>query len=212
MPRNKIDLDSIPPERKPARASGASGRKCGGSTKRGTATCRHPAGYHTPHAGWGRCYLHGGSTEAGRQYAAKLQAAGLAKFYGEPVDTDPITALLEEVCRTAGHVAWLGQKISGWQSGLDDDGGVPEVLQFWLQEYRSERRHLVSVSKATLDAGVNERLVRIAEHQGMRLADAIEEILLALHLTSEQQQLIPGVVPRVLRGLVSPVIEGEVVK
>lgn len=36
------------------------GRKCGAKTKSTSKPCAHPAGYMTPHPGYGRCKFHGG--------------------------------------------------------------------------------------------------------------------------------------------------------
>ncbi|MFA4971891.1 MAG: hypothetical protein WC683_04710 [bacterium] len=36
------------------------GRKCGSKTKSTGKPCAHPAGYMTPHPGYGRCKFHGG--------------------------------------------------------------------------------------------------------------------------------------------------------
>lgn len=187
-------------------------RKCGAKKGNGFL-CKLPAGYRTPHPGWGSCLHHGGCTPSGKSSAAKERANGLIDFYGAPINTNPIDALLDEVKRTAGHVAWLGKKVSGWKTEVDDDGTMPNGLKDWADRYLAERKHLVFVSKAALDAGINERLVQIAEHQGMRLADAVEKILYALHLTPEQRLLIPSVVPKILRGLSSPamIVDGEVV-
>lgn len=198
--------------RKPVRPKKPTdGRLCGG-IKSNKQVCKLPSGYKTDHLGFGRCCWHGGATDTGKQAAAKDQAAGLIKFYGQPINTNPIDALLDEVRRTAGHVAFLGDRVANWpQDQLDENGGITPALRGWIDLYQSERVHLVKVSKSALDAGVNERLVAIAEHQGMRLADSIEAILNALNLSVEQRQLVPQVVPSILRGLTMPVIEGEVV-
>jgi hypothetical protein len=89
-------------------------------------------------------------------------------------------------------VAWLGEKVAE----LDAEGlvwGVAETTSkqateypgtdtvhaarpsVWLDLYQRERTHLVRVSKAALDAGVSERLVRLAEQQGMLLAQVIRQ-------------------------------------
>ena len=199
--------------RKPLRPSKPTdGRLCGGHKTNGQE-CKLPAGYLTDHIGFGRCCWHGGATDTGKAAAAKDRAVDLIKFYGAPLDTDPINVLLDEVRRTAGHVAFLGQKVANWpQDQLSESGGITPELKGWIDLYQSERKHLVWVAKAALDAGVNERLVQIAEHQGMRLADSVEMILKSLNLTPEQQALIPEVVPRALRGLVAApqLIEGMV--
>lgn len=174
-----------------------------------------PAGYRTDHLGYGRCVWHGGQTETGRRAAAKDQAAELIKFYGSPVQTNPVDALLDEVRRTAGHVAFLGDKIANWpQDQFGQDGAITPAFDGWVKLYQSERAQLVRVSQAALNAGINERLVQLAEHQGMRLADAVETILKALNLSVDQWALVPQVVPQALRGLAVrlPAIEGEVVE
>jgi hypothetical protein len=200
--------------RKPLRArTPAAGTKCGG-TKRNKQACTLPAGYLTDHPGFGNCCWHGGATDTGKAAAAQDRAAGLIKFYGKPIDTDPISVLLDEVRRTAGHVAFLGEKLANWpREQEDENGAITPALTGWLKLYQTERDHLVKVSKAALDAGVNERLVQIAEHQGMRLADTIETILNQLQLSPEQRAMVPDIVPHALRqlsGTPIQMIEGQV--
>ena len=147
-------------------------------------------------------------------------------FYGSPIETSPIEALLDEVSRTAGHVAWLGQRIAQFDVPLTEEvddntgkvkvirpAGMPPEVEGWIRIYQSERTQLIKASKMALDAGVNERLVQIAEHQGAKLADAVETILLRLNLSAAQQALVPQVVPNVLRQLMAGpgYIEGEIV-
>jgi hypothetical protein len=176
------------------RARGRDG-KCGARKRQngdGGETCTLPAGWGTPHPGYGPCKLHGGSTRNHVAAARAEQARRAVATYGLPVDVDPATALLQEVHRTAGHVAWLGEKVAE----LDAEGlvwGVAETTSkqateypgtdtvhaarpsVWLDLYQRERTHLVRVSKAALDAGVSERLVRLAEQQGMLLAQVIRQ-------------------------------------
>lgn len=201
--------------RKPLNSNQKVGHTRCGAAKKNGIPCGLPAGYRTEHPGFGHCYFHYGETDAGRKSAAIERAAGLVIFYGKPIDTNPIEALLDEVSRTAGHVAFLGGKIARWpaENQLDENDAITPALSGWIQLYQSERKHLVAVSKAALDAGVNERLVQIAEHQGARLADSVESILRSLNLSPEQWRLVPEVVPQILRGLIPslPAIEGEVV-
>lgn len=89
----------------------------------------------------------------------------------------------------------------------------------WLYLYREERGHLARVSKMCIDAGVAQRLVSIAEDQGRILASAIRAVLTALDLTPEQAELVPKVVPPVLRAVatdspipdITSMIKGEIV-
>lgn len=170
---------------------GRSHDRCGARKRNNGGTCGQAAGWGTDHPGIGLCKLHGGATQAHRTAARTEQARRAVLTYGLPREVDPAAALLEEVHRTAGHVAWLAQKIRG----LDEDAltwGVAEESEknasmfpgtdrklkarpsVWLELYQRERRHLVAVSKAALDAGISERLVRLAEQQGATLADVIQ--------------------------------------
>lgn len=197
-----------PPRRRADREAGgqqkSKGTQCGAKKPDGNL-CALAAGYATSHPGYGPCVWHFGDTPAGKKGAAQDLAAELSVFYGKPIETDPIQALLDEVSRTSGYIAWISQRIGQFKVPVVDDEGLPVALppevQGWLNQLMSERMQLVRTAKAALDAGINERLVQIAEHQGTRFAGAIEEILDALQLTEKQRALIPQVVPNALRGL-----------
>ncbi|MGN7250065.1 hypothetical protein [Arthrobacter sp. SAFR-014] len=137
---------------------------------------------------------------------------------GLPVDVDPGKALLDEIHWTAGHVAWLREKVQEleaeelvWGKTQHDDGvgpqGVVDVTtekaapSVWYDLYLKEREHLAKVCALALRAGIEERRVKLAENQGLLVADVIRRILNALGLTPEQQLLVPEIVPRELRAL-----------
>jgi hypothetical protein len=82
-----------------------------------------------------------------------------------------------------------------------DMSGKFEKPSVWVELYQEERRMLARVCKMALDAGVNERAVRVAEQQGELLAGVIKAILEDLELTKEQRQSAPGVVRRHLTAL-----------
>lgn len=195
-------------------------KKCD-ARKQDGSTCKLAAGWNTDHPGYGPCSHHFGSTPGGKKGAAYDMASELTAFYGEPIETNPIDALLNEVNRTAGHVEYLRRHIAGMSIEVPPEltkkqaanMGLPPEQAGWIALYLSERAHLVRVAAAALNAGINERLVQIAEHQGARLADTVDQILASLNLTPAQQALIPEVVPNALRGLLeSPkVVEGVVV-
>jgi hypothetical protein len=147
--------------------------------------------------GAGACFRHGGCTRHGRKHAQRLLAKQAAESYGLPREVDPQTALLEEVHRSAGAVAWLETEIRG--STKEDllTGGrkehrieieregewvehglrrvevtiAPSVL---LELYQKERRHLVDVCKTCITCGLAERQVKMAEQQGQLIAAAFE--------------------------------------
>lgn len=189
--------------------------KCGAKKRQGVGNCTRPAGWGTDHAGTGACKLHGGSTGDHKKAAAKELARRAVDTYGLPREVAPEVALLEEVHRTAGHVAWLSQVVaafdkdelvwgiveevdkgSGEFTGLDRTSrSVPNV---WLDLYHRERKHLTDVCKTALSAGIAERQVKLAEQQGALIAQVISRILDDLNLSAEQRALVPEVVPRQL--------------
>ncbi len=75
------------------------------------------------------------------------------------------------------------------------------VPSIWYTLYSRERDHLVKVAAAAIKAGVEERKVRLAEQQGDLVALVIRRILTDLHLTPQQIDLVPTVVPMHLRAI-----------
>jgi hypothetical protein len=138
--------------------------------------------------------------------------------YGLPIEISPADALLQEVHRTAGHVAWLGERIQSltpddlvWSTAREVDKRATEtpgidttqaaVEHAWVRLYREERAHLAAVSKAALAAGIEERRVRLAESQGALLAGVIRAVLGDLDLTPVQLERAAEAVPRHLRSV-----------
>lgn len=171
------------------------GRAECGATKRNGEPCKLPAGHGTP-SKFGRCKLHGGATPSHVKHARKLEASAAVQTFGLPREVDPEVALLEEIHRTAGHVAWLGQKVAS----LDEDEVASTV---WHEIYAQERGHLARVAKGAIDAGLAERRVRIAEAQGQMFANALTGILRDLQLSPLQQEMAGIVVRRHLMALAS---------
>jgi hypothetical protein len=154
---------------------------------------------------------------------AESRARDLVETYGRKVETTATEALLDEVQWTAGHVAWLRDRVreienletdpgSGehplvWgktrrKTGGEDWGETEEAApSIWLKLYQQERTHLVKVCSEAIRAGIEERRVRLAEQQGALVAQVIRAILTDLDLSAEQQARIPEIVPRHLRAL-----------
>lgn len=88
-------------------------------------------------------------------------------------------------------------------STVHDKTGIVSFTdaKMWLDTYREERSHLVRTAKLCIDAGVAQRLVTIAEDQGRIMASALRLVLEALHLTAEQQAMVPIIVPPILRAV-----------
>jgi hypothetical protein len=190
--------------------------KCGARKRQGDGCCKRPAGWGTDHPGVGNCKLHGGSVRNSRVAAAGELARQAVITYGLPRDISPTEALLDEVHTTAGHVAWLRDRVAElpendliWGVTEETDTQASEFPgtnttraakpNMWLQLYREERKHLVDVTKAAISAGIEERRVKLAEAQGSLLNDVIRRILARLSLSPEQSALLPLVVPEELR-------------
>ncbi len=185
-------------------AKTANGKQCG-ALKGNGEPCKQAAGLGTDHLGWGKCKFHGGTSPSHVAKAHRDAAAEMVRTLGLDVRIDPHRALLEELWRTAGHVAWLRERIEGLvDPGSDDLLYMTEIgfkPRAYLDVYHREREHLAKVAKMCLDAGVAERQVRIAEEQGALVAQAIRAILADLELTEEQTEKAPGIVRRHLSAI-----------
>ena len=170
------------------------------------------------------CRMHGGASPQVKaaaqrrlEYATAQQAAAQL---GLKIDTSPQQALLDEVQRAAGMVAYYGQRVAeladqdpnrlvngvtrveqreGFQAGTTKT--VEATTNVWLRLWNEERDRLTRVAAAALKAGIEERRVQLAEAQGALIADVIRRILGRLNLTHDQQALVGEVVPQELRAL-----------
>lgn len=173
------------------------------------------------------CWKHGGALPQSRRAvkvrAATAHATRLMTTYGGKSNTTPLQALLDEVQWTAGHVEWLRRRVQDIESGdladrFDedplvwgvtrrkeggDDRGVTEEAapNIWVKLYQQERAHLVKVCAEAIRAGLDERMVRLAENQGQLVVGVIRGILADLNLSVEQQARVPAIVPARLREL-----------
>lgn len=101
---------------------------CGAHPGADRGPCRATKGRGTPHPGWGHCKHHGGSTPSGIAHAERERTRALAARWALPLDIDPATALLDEVRRSAGIVAWLQQQVTRLiQGDPNDPDAVPDV-------------------------------------------------------------------------------------
>lgn len=139
------------------------------------------------------CYYHGAATTRSRAAAGRRLALAAAEravaTFGLPINIDPGTALLQEVQRAAGVVAYLATQVAAldpedvvWGKTADRDGehGYTEYKaapNMWVILYGEWSDRLTRTSKAALDAGVAERVVRIEERRGELLGNLIAAIL-----------------------------------
>jgi hypothetical protein len=189
---------------------------CGAQRRGGKGPCGLDAGAGTDHKGYGRCSWHGGASPAGGKAAAEQMAEKAVATYGLPRDISPTDALLEEVRFTAGHVAWLRQRVSelapdaltwGTREVVDKqateftgtDTTEAAAVNVWLELYYRERKHLLDVCKAAISVGIEERYVRLEEAKGQLVADLIRRILGRLDLSDLQQDVSARVIPEEFR-------------
>lgn len=196
-------------------------RTCGARNRSGRG-CELPHGWGTDHPGFGHCRFHGGASPSGRKHAAKIEAATLgAELQIEPHDAILIAvrkaAMWERFC--AAKVADLDDsslvvshvRESSWESSGDRGRGSETTtetraeLHLWLREHQHAVRDLAHLAKVALDAGVQERQVRLAEQLADDWGQVLRSILDDLKLSADQQRRAPGIVQRHLR-----VLEGGV--
>lgn len=155
------------------------------------------------------CKMHGGKApqalDAAVRRRQEREALLAAEAFGLPRVVDPHTALLEELHRTAGAVAWLDAVVADLK--LQQVGGESIYVKLW----QDERVHLMRVAKTCVDVGIEERRVRLAEQAGAQLAGVVRAVLDRLGLSDEQRSLALTVVPEEFRRLSSDVVAGEVV-
>lgn len=189
-------------------------RFCHAKSKQTQRQCRKPAGWGTDHVGTGLCRFHGGKSPGGRKQAQKAIARNGVATYGLPIDVDPAQALLEEVHRTAGHVAWLGTVVAqlrkgdlGWgvtkvKRGGDDWGETHEAkLNVYLALYQDERKHLTKVCETAIRAGVEEKRLTLETHRAELMVKMLEMVFGELELTPAQSEKLEELVPTALKSL-----------
>lgn len=171
---------------------------CGAFSRRKQRLCRRPAGWGTDHPGIGACKLHGGSMRNHRIAAVRTMIdIELGATFGAnlPVDIHPTDALIELVKMTAGYVRWLNARVSELSniSERNKQTGITE-LSVTVRSLGEYTDRLARFSKMALDAGVEERLVRVAEQQGDLIASMLVDVLSKLGLSESQKELVPGLV------------------
>jgi hypothetical protein len=184
--------------------------RCGADTKAG-GKCRKPAGWGTGHVGAGACRLHLGSTSNHELSGQVMLARREQAVMGMPLAIEPQGAILECIRIAAGEVAYASERIAALdaedavgavrrQSEHEDaEGKLSSDIRFdapavhiWITVRRQAMDRLVSYSFAALRSGIEERRVRVAEQQGMLLAQAIQGILRELGVSDRPE--VAGVV------------------
>ncbi len=171
-------------DRNEADAEGGPHReRCSATAKRTGERCRR-----WPMPGARVCVMHGGAASqvkrAAERRVAEAAAMKAVQTYGTPVETDPITALLDELARTAGAVAWL-------EAMVRDISPNDAAQSAWVELYRQERRHMVDVAATAIRCGIAERQVALQERQAQLVVGLILRLLdhPELELSAEQRRV-----------------------
>ena len=176
--------------------------QCGALTRKGTP-CEHELGWGTGHPGEGRCRLHGGLSPNAEVAGQVALARREAVVMGVPLPIEPHEAILRcieivwaEVRYCSERVAELsdeeaaGPVVTRVDRPLKEEKGAESTeyraeevhygdpkLHIWIQARREAMVQTVQFSVAAAKAGIQERLVKLAEGQAQILADAFTELV-----------------------------------
>lgn len=198
------------------------GAICGHDTTKG-GLCKRTPGEGTDHPGVGPCKSHdqGWATMRADTKVERYARPLLAKLTGYDIDVNPMDGLLMCVRITAAEVAYFTERMAALgedamvqrpsitrttvkQKGTEQERQVVRVeqeeeLNLWMKARRASMRDHAHFCKMALDAGVDERIVRVQESVGEALAGAVRSILDDLRLTPEQREHVPDIVRKHLR-------------
>jgi hypothetical protein len=152
------------------------GQLCGAQKRQSAGVCTRPAGWGTPHPGFGRCKLHGGSTRNQQASAAQEETRYLlGQLVGaQSTVEDPF----KELRRVGGlALAWLGaceETIAHLKSFRYEDirGGEQLRSEVATFERAMDRAALLlgTIAKLNLD----EREVAVSEAKAAMLLRALD--------------------------------------
>jgi hypothetical protein len=143
-----------------------------------------------------------------------MAQAEALKIMGPMIDIEPHDALLLCVRIAAGEVAYTTMKIQELEDPLarpesdEEKTGEehtsthkegPWDLHLWIRVRQQSLERLAKFSKMALDAGIDDRVVKLAEGQGNQLATVLQGIFQDLTLTAEQMEVLPSIIERHLR-------------
>lgn len=190
----------------------------------GSPVCLNRAGSGTTHLGFGKCQLHGGRGVAQASQGVRLmrdmQARQAVTSLAEPIDIDPIDALLHLVHEAAGNVAFLGARVADLGYSLvgdvysvaRDGSAVPvsEDARGIVKLYNEERDRLAKVSKIAIEAGVEKKQVELLEQQADLLVTVLRAVVQQLGLNEAKRNEALALMAAELRRLSErDVLEGS---
>ena len=144
------------------------------------------------------CASHGGRAPQNRR-AAERRLAGeeIRDRLGVPLEIDPLDAVIAAVHEAAGNVAYLRGLV-----GDDENRGrfiTPLGMSVVVELYNEERDRLARYSKLALDAGIDERRLRVDEGRIVALGAAVDAAITDVGLDPEQREALRAALGRQLR-------------
>ncbi len=144
--------------------------------------CKLAKGYGTDHLGIGHCRKHGGNTQNHRAGANATKARSAVAKFALPSDVEPSVALLDSLYRWYGMATYL----AGVIAEFDSDDALKQLSvgaerferpSVWVELYREAVKEQAKVAKACLDAGIDERRMRLTEAHGRVLDGVIRKVV-----------------------------------
>ena len=165
------------------------------------------------------CYVHGGMAPQVRAAAARrVEAARVADDVRNVLAFEALAGVddpLDALSRLASEALAMKEQLAARVNTLKSiryaaSGSGTEQLRAEVALYERAMDRAARFLDLLAKSGWEERRVRLSEQQGALVAGVIRAVLGRLMLTSEQQALVPLVVPEELRRLGS--IPGEVAR
>lgn len=177
--------------------------------------CLTKAGAGTDHPGVGKCSRHHGNGELASKRAKNLMrdlaARSALRTLAVPIEVSPTEALMGLVYEAAGNVAFLGGRVADLGLELVGDvysltrEGFPiatsEDARAIVKLYNDERDRLAKVAKLAIDAGLEERQVRVLEDQAVMMAKVLRATIIALDLAPDLQRQAFSIMASELRAI-----------
>jgi hypothetical protein len=178
-------------------------RHCGAKKRQGEGHCTRPAGWGTPHPGYGPCKLHGGSSLDTMGVVVEAEAREL---FGQIVPKiEPVDNPLAAFAAFAGRVmAWMelmdklldSLRVVGYES---EYAGTQVQAAVQLYERAMDRANAVLSSYARLH--IDERLTRIEQGKVDLISKAVAEAIRDVGLDGEDAVAAKRAVARRLRSV-----------
>jgi hypothetical protein len=144
-----------------------------------------------------------------------------ARFLGTPIadDLNPADVMMYGLKISYTVCKYLEEKIGEWGDfGYDPETGLVQLQEdiagaagaqtrvtkdqeLWLKAYREERKLMMANAKMCVEMGMSERQLQLAEQQAELMFTVVTQMVDALGLTTEQQRMVPKLLPTIIRGI-----------